>query len=115
MHQLGLVEARCRAAEMLRAEMRRHVGRGQPALDVTGVAEMEQMVLDRGAQKTALAKFTDARGAVPFGQRRPVGTDQQPHMPIARTPHLERIEHQQLSRRVGQVIVTPQHMSDPHT
>ena len=40
-HQLRHLEARRRAAQMLRPEMRGHLGGGQPAIDVAGMAQAE--------------------------------------------------------------------------
>ncbi len=41
MHQLGHLEARRRPAQMLRPEMRGHLGGGQPAIDVAGMTQIE--------------------------------------------------------------------------
>src|SRR6202030_1750077 len=43
-HQLRLLEARRRTPEMLRPEMCRHLRRRQPAIDVAGMPEAEQLV-----------------------------------------------------------------------
>ena len=51
---------------------------------------------------------------MPLGQRRPVSAHQQRQMAIGRRSQAQRLEHQQLPRRVGQVIFAAQHVRDVH-
>ena len=80
-HQLGLVETRRRAAQMFRAEVRGHVGRGQPPVDVAGMSQTEQMIEHGGGEESALAKLLRAGAAVPLRQGRAVLPHQQPTWP----------------------------------
>ena len=113
-HQLRLLETRRRAAEMFGPEMRGHVGGREPAVDIGGVPQAEQVIEQRRRQESALAKLLHAGAAVPLGQRRAVGAHQQADMAVAGPPHAERIEQHQLARRIGEMIVAAQHVRDAH-
>ena len=49
-----------------------------------------------------------------LGQRRAVRAHQQRQVPVGGRTQFERLEHQQLARRVGQVVFAAQHVRDAH-
>ncbi len=51
---------------------------------------------------------------MPLGQRRAVRAHQQRQVAVGRRAQAQRLEHQQLPRRVGQVIFAAQHVRDAH-
>ncbi len=51
---------------------------------------------------------------MPLRQRCAVGADQQSHMPVPRATQAQRIQHHELARRIGQMIVAAQHLRDAH-
>ena len=112
--ELRLLEARRRAAEVLRTEMRGHLRGRQPAVDVGRVPQVKQMIEKSRRQEPALAELAHARAAMPFRQRRAVRADQQADVAVVGSPHAERIEQHQLARRVGEMIVAAQYMRDAH-
>ena len=105
MHQLGLVETRRRAAEMFRAVVGGHISHGQPAVDIARMSQTEQMIEDGGGEESALAKLVDTGAAVPLRQRRAIRPHQQPDMAIAGAAQAQRVQKQQLARRIGEMII----------
>src|SRR5258708_3904377 len=99
---------------MFRTEMRGHLGRGQPTVDIAGMTETKQVVEHGGAQKAALAKLVSAGAAVALRQGRTVLSHQQADMTVGGTPHAERLQEHDLTRRVGEMIVAAQYLRNSH-
>jgi len=102
MRQLRLVETRRGAPEMLRTEVGGHIAHRQPTFDAARVSQTEQMIEDglrqepRSRNSCALVlpcRFD--KGAHP--------PHQQSHMAIAGSAQTQRIQQQQLARRIGEM------------
>src|SRR5665213_70316 len=91
-----------------------HLFQGQYAVARGGVTQSEQMITYRGARIACVTQLTHAGGAMALGQRRAVRADQQRDVAILRYRQCQRLEQQALPRRIGQMILTPQHMADLH-
>ena len=99
---------------MFGPKMRRHIHWRQPALDIAGVPQSEQVIEQRGAQKSALAKLLHAGAAVALGQRCAVRAHQKSDMAITGAPQRQGIEQHQLPRSVGEMVVAAQNVRHPH-
>ena len=75
-----------------------------------GMAETEQVIGQRLRQVALLAQGTQRLRAVALGQRRSIRAGQQGQMSVARRRQFQRLQDQQLARRIAQVIVAAQQM-----
>src|ERR1700730_17355682 len=99
---------------MLGTEMLRHLRQGQPAIDVAGVSEAEQMVEHGDTQETPLAKLMRAGTAMTLRQWGAVLPEQQADMPIAGASHAEGLQKHDLARGVGEMIIAAQYLRHAH-
>ena len=113
--QLLLVEDRARTAhvgdvealdQLLGAEDRRVVLRAP--------AEQSEVVPHGGGHVAGVAELLDARRAVALGELLPVRAVQQRQVRVAGRRDPQRIHHEQLLGRVGEVVVAPDHVGYPH-
>jgi hypothetical protein len=112
--ELRLVETGWRASKIIDAKVCRHRVELQPAVLIGGVPETKQVIHDRLWQKPALAELVHADTPVAFREWRAVGAGDQRDVTVMRHAQLERLEQQDLARRVGQMIFAAQHVRHAH-
>ncbi len=78
------------------------------------MAEPEQVIEERERLVAALAVLAHARRPVALGERRPVRTHEERHVPVGGRLEAEGLEDQQLPRRVGEVILAAQRQRHSH-
>ena len=79
-----------------------------------GMPQPEQMIEQGGGQESALAKLLRTGAAVTLRQRRAVLAHQQSHVAVAGAAHAQGIQHHELARRIGEMVVAAQHLGDSH-
>ena len=75
-------------------------------------AEQRDVVVDRLGQVAGVAQLLDRRGAVALGELRAVGAVQQRQVRVPRRRRAQRLEHQQLLGRVGEVVLAAHDVRD---
>jgi hypothetical protein len=78
------------------------------------VPEPEQVIRERRRQVSPLAEFAHAGRAMPLGEWRTIRTHEQRKVTVSRRPEIQRFEHEQLTRRVGEMVLAAQHVGDTH-
>ncbi len=112
--QLHRIKARAGALQMAGLEVGGHFRQREQGRLATRMAKAKQVIADRRGAVARFAQLTERLGASALGQRRAVRADEQREVTVARRAHPECLEHQQLARRVGQMVFAAQGMRDAH-
>ena len=112
--QLLHVEARSAAVHRIEVEPGDGLGGVDDLVVAVTPAEPEQRVAHRGGQNAELGIGADGDRTVPLGELRAVGAMDQRDMGVSRRLPPKSAEELSLAKRVGEVVVTPDRVGDPH-
>ena len=113
--EFGLVEHGIFLRDAVEAELlAQHIARNNRGLAVEAPSQKSQEVHHRVGQIAARSVFLDARGAMALGELLAVGAQNHGEVRERRSLKAQCLINQNLTRRVGQVVVATNHMRDVH-